>query len=1058
MADAIRGEATPELSSGNYTVYHLHSDYSLLDSCTKFEDYLELAKQAGMGAIASTEHGKPLGWVSKKIMCEEAGIKFIHGVEIYLTEQLEPKVRDNYHTVLLAKNFQGVLELNELASRSCDSTHFYYNNRISFDEFLQISPNIIKISACLASPLNKLPFDHPRYMELAKGYDYLEIQPHLCAEQVSFNTWLYNLSLMIDKPLIAGTDTHNASTYKAECRKLLMKRKRKSYGNEDAFDLTWKTYDELVSMFRQQDAMPQEAYLQAIENTNVMADSVEDFVLDRSIKYPVLYGSPETDSQKFDELISQKLQYKLENGIIPPEQEQAFRNAIQEEVEVFRTLGMTGFMLSMSEILTWCREQGFALGPARGSVGGSRIAYILDIIDLNPETWHTVFSRFANSNRLEIGDIDIDCVDSDRPAIFHYIVSRFGREHTARVGSYGTIADLGVIDDTGGALRIIWDEKHPNRSSENPWDLQTVSKIKKEYSADPEKARAKYSELFYYFDGLLGTRVSQSVHPAGMVISPLNLMQAYGVFEKDDDLCLFINMDDLHEVGAAKYDFLVLKNVQVLRDAAATANVSYPRSDQIDWNDQAVWKDMLRSPVGIFQMEGKFAFDSLKKFNTSSIFDMSLVTAAIRPSGASYRDSLLARKPNRNPSPIIDELLKDNNGYLVYQCDVIKFLQQICGLSGSEADNIRRAIGRKDHDRLQKALPSILDGYCSKSDKPPDEAREEAMEFLRIIEDASSYMFGYNHSIAYCLIGYLCAYFRYYHTIDFITSFLNNAANDEDIANGTHLAKLYGIKVTTPKFDISRSEYFFNREENTIAKGVSSIAYIGAGVADELYAISQSRKFDNFTDVLSALFSETRIDSRQLDILIKIDFFSAFGNQRELLLIADMFEKFKRGTAKEVRIEEVASTPIEPIIRKYATWHTKSGKEAKSYKLLDVMRIIAECEELIKSQNLPDLDIEMKVRNFDEAMGYVGYVSGKDEDRPKLYVKDIFPVKRKKDGAQFGYSILTYSIGSGKESRFTVFNRVYEQDPIHKKDIIVCKKYLREGQYFTLTNYEHFMI
>ena len=277
-------------------------------------------------------------------------------------------------------------------------------------------------------------------------------------------------------------------------------------------------------------------------------------------------------------------------------------------------------------------------------------------------------------------------------------------------------------------------------------------------------------------------------------------------------------------------------------------------------------------------------------------------------------------------------------------------------------------------------------------------------------------------------------------------------------ANGTHLAKLYGIKVTTSKFGISRSEYFFNREENTIAKGVSSIAYIGTGVADELYALSQSRKFDCFIDVLSALFSETRIDSRQLDILIKIDFYSAFGNQRELLLIADMFEKFKRGTAKEIRIEEVTSTPIEPIIRKYATWHTKSGKEAKSYKLLDVMRIVTECEELIKSQNLPDLDIEMKVRNFDEAMGYVGYVSGKDEDRPKLYVKDIFPVKRKKDGAQFGYSILTYSIGSGKESRFTVFNRVYEQDPIHKKDIIVCKKYLREGQYFTLTNYEHFMI
>ena len=235
-----------------YILYHCHSDYSLLDSCTKFADYVALAKANGQRAIASTEHGKPIGWVSKKMLCDKEGIRFIHGVEIYLTESLQERVRDNYHTVLLARNLAGVRELNRLVSRSCDKDHFYYTNRISFDEFLQISDNIISTSACLASPLNRLPSDHPYYMALAQKYDYFEVQPHNHPEQIEFNKRLYELSQQLGTPLIAGTDTHSSSKYKAECRAVLLAAKRQAYGDEDTFDLTYKTYDELVEMFRAQ--------------------------------------------------------------------------------------------------------------------------------------------------------------------------------------------------------------------------------------------------------------------------------------------------------------------------------------------------------------------------------------------------------------------------------------------------------------------------------------------------------------------------------------------------------------------------------------------------------------------------------------------------------------------------------------------------------------------------------------------------------------------------------------------------------------------------------------
>ena len=1037
-------------------MYHCHSEYSLLDSCTKYQDYIDLAVANGQPALSISEHGKPLNWTEKWAACKEAGIRYIHSVEIYLTESLNPehKVRDNYHTVLMARNYDGLLELNELISRSCNRDHFYYTNRLSFDEFLGISKNIISTSACLASPLNRLSPDNPYYEKLIQKYDFLEIQPHIHPDQVAFNRKLLELSKRYGKPLIAGTDTHSSSPYKAECRSVLLASKHKSYGDEDAFDLSYKTYDELVEMFRIQDAIPEEAYLQAIENTNLLLDMTEEIELDTSIKYPILYGSREADSAKFVETIDQKFRQKLEDGVIPPEQEEAFRTAMQEELRVFQKLQMDGFMLSMSELISWCKAQGMAIGTARGSVGGSRIAYVTDIIDLNPETWHTVFSRFANEDRQEIGDIDIDCVESDRPAIFRYITDRFGADKTARVASFGTIQSKGVIDDVGRYLAAKWSREYPEKEN-NPWSLKDMARIKSEFDADTEGTKAKYPALFYYYDGLIDTKISQSVHPAGMVISPITLQDHFGVFDKENENCLMLDMENVHEfTGLAKYDFLILKTVQVIRDTCRYLGTPYPKTHEVNWNDEDVWRDMIKNSSGIFQFESNFAFDSLRKFRPQSIFDMAIVNACIRPSGESYRARLLARKPNKNPSELIDELLKDNLGYLIYQEDTIKFLQQICGLSGSEADNIRRAIGRKQKDRLDAAMPSILEGYCNKSPQPREIAEEEAKEFLQIIEDSASYQFGYNHAIAYCLLGYLCAYYRYHHPLEFLTSFLNNAANEDDIRNGTNYASKVGIQITMPKFGVSRSDYFFDAEKHIIAKGLSSVKYMSESVAEELYALANENHYARFTDLLYDIDRKTSLNTRQLDILIKLDFFSDFGNQRELMRITDMFyEVFKKGEAKKIAKSRVEGTPLEPIVEKYAVGVTKGGQFAKYYTLLDVHSILLEIEDAIKAAHLEDMDISAKIRNFAEVMGYAGYTSGRPEDRRKLYVQEVYPQTRRKDGKQFGYSLSTRSVGSGKEAKFTVFNKEYNENPIFKGDIIYCESYKVNGQYFTLTAY-----
>ena len=1130
---------------------------SLLDSATKFQDYIDRAVQLGQTAIAFTEHGNIYQWVAKKMACDKAGIKYLHGVECYLTEQLyeypdanelwreaqsgrneqdakkalaemmesgKKKVRDNYHTILIAKNYDGILEINNLVSLSNRDDHFYYKPRITFEEFLGISDNVIKISACLASPLNKMSVRHPMYEKLLKHYDYFEVQAHNFGEQISYNCHLAEMSKKYGIPLIAGTDTHSIDAYKAECRSIMQLAKHIEFADEDSFDLTYKTYDELVEMFRIQGALPEQVFLEAIENTNRMADSVEPFELDISFKYPKLYGNAAEDKAVFEDTIRKNFQSKIDEGAITPEQIQNFKDAIKEECRVFDKIDMSGFMLFMSELVTWCKSNGIPIGFNRGSCGGSRVAYVTNTTDLNPETWHTVFSRFCNEDRKEIGDIDIDVSPSDRDKVYEYIINRFGQEKTAFILAIGTIKSKGCIDEICRALGVKWNKEHQrdergfrkalellkdNSASvrfgdhpdgcelyhfdengtliiskqfehipgielvkqftkeysklkeenekifqKNPWVGKVNTEIKDLFELDEEKARSQYPEVFYYYDGLLDVAISQSMHPAGIVASPITLRDHYGTFLSEGKEILQIDMECVHEAGLVKYDILGLKNIEIIKDTYALIGKPYPKSHEINWNDDAVWNDMLRSPIGIFQFESAFAFDSLRKFKTHSIYDMSLVTACIRPSGASYRDELLQRKPHHNPSPIIDDLLKDNLGYLIYQEDTIKFLQQICGLSGSEADNVRRAIGRKQKDRLEAALPDILEGYCSKSSQPRNIAEEEAKEFLQIIEDSASYQFGYNHSIGYCMIGYLCAYLRYYYPAEFITAYLNNANNEDDIKNGSALAELYGIQIVLPRYGISKDRYVYDKDRNVIAKGINSIKYMNSTVANELYDLAKRSDPKTFMSLLTLMNNETSIDTRQRDILIKIDFFVDFGNVTELSRIASIFVFFKNGTAKKVQKDKISGQMLD-VVSKYATDKNKNGTEAKSFTITDMAGLLNECESVIKSLHLPDLDLKCKIQNQIELMGYIDLTTNKKEDRRKLLITDVFPLSSKKDNTVWGYAAQTRSIGSGKVSRLTIRSSVYAKTPVKRFDIIYAKELEKNRSgYWYLLDYD----
>lgn len=1053
------------------------------------------------------------------------GLKYLHGVEVYLTAALEPKQRDNYHTILIAKNFEGVKEINTLVDLSTQSDHMYYKPRITFDEFFNISDNVIKISACLASPLSKYPnfigkqvdekiaeleknketeanrlytelnseaarnqlieditiihntsyeiyveqcieksnnaFDLQIeeakselenakivYDKLMKTYDYYEIQPHVKSmDQIRYNKMLYEASKKYNKPLIAGTDTHSIDSYKAECRSILQKAKHIEFSNEDEFDLTYKSYDELVDMFKQQGSLPMNVVLEAIENTNHMADSVTDYELDTAFKYPILYDNEE---EVFVERIYRMYHEKLDKGIIQPDPR--YEENIKEELRVFKKIGMVGFMLFMSELVCWCWDNGIPIGFCRGSVGGSTIAYLTDIIDVNPVVWNTVFSRFANEDRKEIGDIDLDIAPSQRHLVYEHIIEKFGADKTAYVLAIGTISDKGTIDEIGRALNMpLGDVKQVKAQYSLFTDCITEcnDKIKKIESIDGyennekclkdlEELRGKleynekslkdlkekqYPKLFYYFDGLVGTAISQSMHPAGIIVSPVTLPDNYGTFwSKDGKRILSINMEEIHEVSLVKYDLLGLKNIEIIKDTCELAHIPYPKSHTVNWNDEKVWAHIADSPVGIFQFESKFAYDSMKKFECHCVNDLSLVNASIRPSGESYRDRLLAHEPNKNPSELIDKLLEGNHGYLVFQEDVIAFLQKICGMSGSDADNTRRAIARKQIDRLQKALPQILEGYCKMSDKPRAVSEEEAKTFLQIIEDASSYMFGFNHSTGYSMIGYMCAYLRYYYPKEFITAYLNNANNEDDIMLGTELAKQLGITIHSIKFRHSTAKY--SCDKDGIYKGIASVKFLNEDAANDLYSI-KDEKFNTFIDLLVRI-SDLKVDSRKLEILIKLDFFEEFGGIRYLLTCSDLFSKYygKKQMKKDKALEYGLDFDV---LREC------SGKETqKTFMELDSAKLLNKLLQDIPNEKT---DMRTKIAYQIENLGYVDIVDKKLAGY--CVALDL--------NVDYSPRLKLYALANGNTIPVKISKKIFKQNPIRRGDIVkVTNQYKKQ--------------
>lgn len=961
----------------NYTILHLHSMLSNgvtnIDSVTPYDQYIDKAHKLGMTAMAFSEHGSVLGWVKKKLAMEAAGIRYVHAEEFYLTNTLDEKVRDNYHCLLIAKNYAGVLELNKLSSKSFnrDDNSFYYVPRITIEDVKNTSDNIIVSTACLGGVLNKAPepIRQDFFDWLCQHPDrcFLEIQPHISAEQKRYNQALWALSKRSGLRLLMCTDTHALNAEHVEGRKILQKAKNIHFDGEDEFYLEMLSYDELVALCKIQNALPMDVYLDAIEMTNTVANMVEPFELDYSYKYPHLWGD---DSE-------QVLRAKIAEGIkwrgvdkLPNYQE--YLDRIEYEMKAYIHNGAIDFMLLMEDIIAWCKTQDILVGYGRGSCNGSVIAYLLGITEMDSIKHGLNFERFMNTERVSLSDIDTDFPPSRINEVKQYIFNKHGL-YCSDIVTFNTIALKGAIRDVGRALQLPLDE---------------VGNICNRVEMDEAGCRKQYPDLFKYVDIVNGCVVSVGNHPCGLVVSPYSIDDRMGLFttSTDDVPISQINMKEVDLQNYVKLDLLKLDTIELINETCNLAGIERLTPDNVDINDKAVWDSIRDDTTAIFQWEGATGDRYIKQLLSESNIQkfkklnpdvdymtlLSIGNGAIRPAGASYRDDLANGVIRKSGNEAIDEFMKPTFGYLVFQCQIIQFLHQYCGYTMGEADIVRRHFAKKTG--TEKDIPQIKAGFAKTMAEQYGMSQEESdkviADFIQVIMDASNYLFSLNHSQPYSYEGYVSGWLRYHYPLQFLTVALNiNQGKEEKTSALTAYAHKVGIGIKSPKFRHSRSAYFCDTETNCIYKGLGSIKYMSEQAAEALYGMRDMR-FGNFIDVLFALQQlKDKPDSRQLDILIKIGYFEEFGPAKALLLGWEIFSKFC--LSKKISLDKWDKMGYDiAVLKANATNITE-----KTAGGLDNRGLIL---GILRSLRMPRTTIVDKLRWQAELLGYV---DGSDPSR-----------------------------------------------------------------------------
>ncbi len=935
------GTEKKTLTPADFVALHNHTHYSLLDGLQKVVPMVERVKELGMEAVALTDHGTLSGAIELYKEANARGIKPLIGMETYVatrshTDRDPSRDKQNYHLILIAMNNTGYQNLMRL-STIANLDGFYYKPRIDHNLLEKYHEGIIALSACIGGEVGDAlrQGQYEQAKEIALWYKqifgdryYLELQdhghpehPHAWDEQVRVNAELIKLSKELDIPCAVTMDAHYLRHEDQEAHEILLCVQTGSF-IDDASRMSLKEFelhiaDPLDVIARWQDTFPE-----AISNTKAIADRCEiTLELGRILipKFPLPDGV--TEKQHLDELVYQGLlarygeQVPVDKGTLTVEEAKTYlpENVLtraEYELQIIDQMGFNGYFLIISDFMSWGKDEGIVFGPGRGSAAGSIIAYALRITELDPLRFDLLFERFLNPDRISMPDIDIDIQDTRRDEVIQYCVRKYGESRVANIVTFGRMAARNAVRDVARVLRVPYGEADriakmippPIQGRHIPLEvsLKENAELRNENENNPVAKK-----VFDLAVNLEGTIRSHGVHAAGVVIAPDDIVK-FVPLEKAQKgvIATQYSMGPVEELGLLKMDFLGLSNLTIIKNTLRIIKRVHDLDiiiETIPLDDEKTFELLQRGDTtGVFQLESAGMKRYLKELKPTEFEDIVAMCALYRPGplGAGLTDSFVKRKNGVETvtydHPLTRNSLEPTYGVIVYQEQVMQMSKEMCGFTGGEADTLRKAIGKKKRDVMDKMGKQFIEGAVKNG--VPQQVVEKIWKDILGFAD---YAFNKSHSACYGLIAYQTAYLKAHYPAEFMAALMTSDYDDTDrlTIEMSECANM-GVEVLPPDVNESFVEFAVVPGKNQIRFGMSAIKNVGISAVEEILRARKAGEFATIEDFFGRVNSHT-VNKKSVESLIKTGAFDRFGSRSLLLNNMDALLAFSQKKQKE---------------------------------------------------------------------------------------------------------------------------------------------------------------
>ncbi len=881
---------------------HLHSQFSLLDGANRLDDVIRAAVEAGMPALALTDHGNMFGAIEFYNKARAAGIKPIVGMEAYMAQgsrlDRAPGRGSSNHLVLLARNETGYRNLLKLTSSSF-LEGFYYKPRIDKELLRQHSEGLIGLSACLKGEINELivatrereaEATAREFLEIfGEGNFYLEMQDHGIPEQRLANEVLRRISQRTGIPLVVSNDCHYLRKDDAFAhdvllcigtQKALSDTDRLRYASENFY---LKSVEEMHQLF------PHDP--QALENTLAIAEQCNLVIPTGSFhlpEFPVPAGY--TFQSYFEKVAREGLEERLvelrrrrAQGLVRHEDE-PYRQRLEYEIQVIEKMGFPGYFLVVWDFIRHAREHDIPVGPGRGSAAGSVVAYALRITDIDPLQYDLLFERFLNPDRISMPDIDIDFCMRRRGEVIHYVGEKYGRDRVAQIITFGTLAAKAVIRDVGRVMGVPY-AKVDRIAKLIPDMTKSLAAVAKEEPLASEIAKdPEVKQIVEVGSRLEGLTRHASVHAAGVVITPRpldDLVPLYKVTKGDEEQVMTQwDMNVIESLGLLKMDFLGLRTLTVIDDAVKILRHQGIDLDleEIPLDDPETFRIFSEGRTsGIFQFESRGMTDLLRRFKPSRFDELAALNALYRPGAMTLVDEYIQRKQGKKftyLAPEMQPILEETYGIIVYQEQVMLIGVAVAGFTMAEADTLRKAMGKKKADVMAKMKEKFVDGAAGRG-----MPRQKAAELWDKIEPFAGYGFNKSHSVAYANLAYKTAYLKAHYPVAFMAAMLNSELSSSDaIAKYIGECHNMGIELLPP--EVNESGYMFTVVGDKIRYGLGAIKGVGESAIESVLAARRSvGRFRSLAHLATEV--DLRLVNRKVfECLVKAGAFDSLGIPR----------------------------------------------------------------------------------------------------------------------------------------------------------------------------------